>query len=111
MVWPRSPVPPPREGIRLDRPHPTPADPCLDPFALAKALSGFHFIGGGYVPGRNGKTFAVVNPATGIEVARAAEGDADDVDAAVQAASRAQKEWARSRPASAAPWCMPAPRC
>jgi acyl-CoA reductase-like NAD-dependent aldehyde dehydrogenase len=79
----------------LDRPHPTPADPCLDPFALAKALSGFHFIGGGYVPGRNGRSFAVVNPATGIEVARAAEGDADDVDVAVQVASRAQKEWAK----------------
>ncbi|MFC7477665.1 aldehyde dehydrogenase family protein [Dankookia sp. GCM10030260] len=79
----------------LDRPHPTPADPCLDPFALAKALSGVHFIGGGYVPGRNGQSFAVVNPATGIEVARAAEGDAADVDVAVQVASRAQKDWAK----------------
>ncbi|MFZ4410485.1 MAG: aldehyde dehydrogenase family protein, partial [Paracraurococcus sp.] len=79
----------------LDRPHPTPADPTLDPFALAKALSGYHFIGGGYVPGRNGKSFAVVNPATGIEVARAAEGDAADVDVAVQVAAKAQKEWAK----------------
>jgi aldehyde dehydrogenase (NAD+) len=79
----------------LDRPQPTPAAPSLDPFALAKALSGFHFIDGGYVPGRNGKTFAVVNPATGIEVARAAEGDAADVDAAVASASKAQKEWAK----------------
>jgi hypothetical protein len=34
----------------LDRPHPTPAAPTNDPFALAKALSGHHFIGGGYVP-------------------------------------------------------------
>src|SRR4051812_5903162 len=79
----------------LDRPLPTPKEPSLDPFALAKALSGFHFIDGGYVPGRNGKTFAVVNPATGIEVARAAEGDAADVDAAVASASKAQKEWAK----------------
>ena len=36
----------------LDRPHPTPAAPSTDPFALAKVLSGFHFIGGGYVPAR-----------------------------------------------------------
>jgi aldehyde dehydrogenase (NAD+) len=79
----------------LDRPHPTPAAPTLDPFALAKALSGYHFIGGGYVPARSGKSFAVVNPATGIEVARAAEGDAADVDAAVQSAAKAQKEWAK----------------
>ena len=51
----------------LDRPHPTPADPCLDPFALAKALSGFHFIGGGYVPGRNGRPSpsSTPRPATG----------------------------------------------
>jgi acyl-CoA reductase-like NAD-dependent aldehyde dehydrogenase len=79
----------------LDRPHPTPAAPTTDPFALAKALSGVHFIGGAYVPARSGRTFPVVNPATGAEVARAAEGDAADVDAAVQAAARAQKEWAK----------------
>ncbi|MEN0076630.1 MAG: aldehyde dehydrogenase family protein, partial [Paracraurococcus sp.] len=79
----------------LDRPHPTPAEPCLDPFALAKALSGHHFIDGGYVPGRKGRSFAVVNPATGEEVARAAEGDAEDVEAAVQGAARAQKAWAK----------------
>ncbi len=79
----------------LDRPHPTPAAPTLDPFALAKALSGVHFIGGGYVPARGGRSFAVVNPATGIEVARAAEGDAADVEAAVQNAAEAQKAWAK----------------
>jgi acyl-CoA reductase-like NAD-dependent aldehyde dehydrogenase len=79
----------------LDRPHPTPSAPTTDPFALAKALSGFHFIGGGYVPGRNGRTFAVVNPATGQEIARAAEGDAADVDAAARNAAQAQKEWAK----------------
>ncbi|WP_191085721.1 aldehyde dehydrogenase family protein [Roseococcus microcysteis] len=79
----------------LDTPHPTPADPTTDCRALAKALSGLHFIGGRYVPARSGKSFAVVNPATGEEVARAAEGDAADVDAAVQDAARAQKEWAK----------------
>ncbi|MBR0683812.1 aldehyde dehydrogenase family protein [Roseomonas eburnea] len=79
----------------LDRPHPTPAAPSADPFALAKALSGVHFIGGVYVPARSGRTFAVVNPATGAEVARAAEGDAADVEAAVQNAAKAQKDWAK----------------
>ncbi len=58
----------------LDRPHPTPTAPSLDPFALAKALSGSHFIDGGYVPGRNGKTFAVVNPATGARGGRRRRG-------------------------------------
>ncbi len=79
-----------------DRQHPTPAAPSLDPFALAHALSGVHFIGGRYVPARSGRTFAVVNPATGAEVARAAEGDAADIDVAVREAARAQTEWART---------------
>jgi acyl-CoA reductase-like NAD-dependent aldehyde dehydrogenase len=37
----------------------------------------------------------VVNPATGEQVATAAEGDAADVDAAVRNAAEAQKEWAK----------------
>ena len=79
----------------LDRPHPTPEAPTLDQQALATALSGVHFIGGRYVPARSGKTFAVVNPATRKEVARAAEGDKADVDAAVADAAQAQKAWAK----------------
>ena len=79
----------------LDTPARTPEAPSNDPFALATALSGVHFIGGKFVPALSGRTFAVVNPATGIEVARAAEGDAADVDAAVRDADRAQKAWAR----------------
>jgi len=79
----------------LDTPARTPEAPSADPFALATALSGVHFIGGRLVPAKSGRTFAVVNPATGLEVARAAEGDAADVDAAVQDADRAQKAWAR----------------
>ncbi|GAC1344220.1 MAG: aldehyde dehydrogenase family protein [Acetobacteraceae bacterium] len=79
----------------LDRPHKTPSAPSLDERALATALSGQHFIGGQFVPPRSGKTFAVVNPATGQEVARAAEGDAADVDAAVADAETAQKDWAK----------------
>lgn len=79
----------------LDRPNPAPDAPETDPFALARALSGAHLIGGRLVPAGSGGTFAVVNPATGAEIGRAAEGDAADVDAAVRDAARAQKEWAR----------------
>jgi acyl-CoA reductase-like NAD-dependent aldehyde dehydrogenase len=80
----------------LDKPSPAPVSPTLDPFALAKAISGFHFIGGRYTPAQSGRTFAVVNPATGETVATAADGDVADVDAAVHEAARAQKEWART---------------
>ena len=79
----------------LDRPHPTPDAPTLDERTLARALSGQHFIGGQFVPPRSGRTFRVVNPATGEEVAQAAEGDAADVEAAVANAAAAQKAWAR----------------
>jgi acyl-CoA reductase-like NAD-dependent aldehyde dehydrogenase len=79
----------------LDTPRSTPDAPSSDPFALAIALSGVHLIGGRFVPSRSGKTFPVVNPATGAEVATAALGDAADVDAAVQNASVAQKLWAK----------------
>jgi aldehyde dehydrogenase (NAD+) len=79
----------------LDRPSPIPTAPTVDPFALARALSGYHFIGGRHVPSRSGTTFAVVNPATGSEVGQAAEGDADDVEAAVQDAAKSQKIWAK----------------
>ena len=80
----------------LDTPHPTPHAPTTDCFALARALSGLNFIGGRYVPAAAGKTFPVVNPATGEQVATAAYGEAADVDAAVHDAARAQKEWAKT---------------
>lgn len=76
-------------------PAATPEAPCLDPFALARALSGAHLIGGRLVPARSGRVFPVVNPATGESVAEAADGDAADVEAAVSDAARAQKEWAK----------------
>jgi acyl-CoA reductase-like NAD-dependent aldehyde dehydrogenase len=79
----------------LDRPHTTPASPTLDERALARALSGVHFIGGAFVPARSGKTFPVHNPATGDVVAQAADGDAADVDTAVKAAAAAQIAWAK----------------
>ncbi|MCI0752856.1 aldehyde dehydrogenase family protein [Teichococcus vastitatis] len=72
----------------------TPDAPTLDQAALARALSGFHLIGGKLTRPVNGKLFPVVNPATGATVAEAADGDAADVEAAVADAARAQKEWA-----------------
>ena len=62
----------------LDHPNPAPDSPLLDPAALAKAISGYHFIGGRYTPARSGRRFPVVNPATGEAVAEAADGDAAD---------------------------------
>lgn len=79
----------------LDRPHHGTDAPNLNERELARILSGHHLIGGKLVPAGSGKTFAVVNPATGEEVARAAEGDAADVNTAVEVADAAQKAWAK----------------
>ena len=46
-------------------------------------------INGKWVAAASGKTFEVKNPATGDVIARAAEGDKADIDAAVKAARRA----------------------
>jgi acyl-CoA reductase-like NAD-dependent aldehyde dehydrogenase len=73
----------------------TPSAPTLDEKALARALSGHHFVGGRFVPAASGRTFPIVNPATGEQVAEAALGDAADVANAVEVAAKAQKEWAR----------------
>ncbi|OKH90001.1 aldehyde dehydrogenase family protein [Thalassospira sp. TSL5-1] len=70
----------------------------LDPFVLAKSLSGVHLIDGEFVAPLNGKTFDVLNPATGKSIGQAAEGDKADVDRAVKIAKEAQKSWAE-RPA------------
>jgi aldehyde dehydrogenase (NAD+) len=47
------------------------------------------FIGGQWVPAQSGKTFPTINPATEEVLASVAEGDAADVDLAVQAARKA----------------------
>ncbi len=75
-----------------------PTDLQLDPFALARGLAGLHLHGGAFRLSASGRTFPVVNPATGDTVAEAAHGEAADVDAAVASAARAQKDWAK-RPA------------
>jgi phenylacetaldehyde dehydrogenase len=57
-------------------------------------------IGGDWVDAKSGKTFDVFDPATGREIAKVAEGDAADIDAAVTAARRAFESgpWARMSP-------------
>lgn len=70
-------------------------EPTTDPHALARALAGRHLIDGELTPPRRGRTFEVLYPATQEVVAAAAAGDEADVDAAVQAARRAQPDWAR----------------
>lgn len=52
-----------------------------------------HFIDGDFVAPKKNKRFATVEPATGKKLADVAQGSADDVDAAVKAAARAQAPW------------------
>ncbi len=69
--------------------------PNFDPMALAGQLSGKLLINGALTSAKSGKTFGVVNPATGGKVADAAFGEKADVDAAVDAAVKAQIGWIR----------------
>jgi len=57
-------------------------------------------INGKWVAAASGKTFDVTNPATGSVIAKVAEGDKADIDAAVQAARRAFESgpWATMTP-------------
>ena len=47
------------------------------------------FIGGKWIPAASGKMFDTIHPATEEVIAQVAEGDADDVDLAVDAAREA----------------------
>src|SRR6478736_2763423 len=53
-----------------------------------------------WVAARSGKTFDTINPTTGQVLATVAEGDADDIDAAVRAAQHAFEAgpWSRMGP-------------
>jgi acyl-CoA reductase-like NAD-dependent aldehyde dehydrogenase len=51
------------------------------------------FVDGRYRPSLSGRTFPVLNPKDGSLLAEVAEGDAPDIDLAVQAASRAAPAW------------------
>ena len=67
----------------------------LHPFPVPETAAAFVakplqlLIGADWVDARSGKTFDVFDPATGRPIAKAAEGDAMDIDAAVAAARRA----------------------
>src|SRR5262245_41482524 len=60
------------------------------------------FIGGEFVEPRDGSVFKTVNPATEEVLAEIAAAGPGDVDAAVVAARRAQRSWARRPPAERA---------
>ena len=62
-------------------------EPSVDRFVKAPPRK--MLIGGKWVDAVSGKTFATVNPADGSELARVAEGDAEDVDRAAKAARKA----------------------
>ncbi len=53
------------------------------------------FINGGFTDADTGATFADVNPATGETICQVAQASPADVDRAVDAARRAQRDWAR----------------
>lgn len=52
-----------------------------------------YYVNGEYILPTAGRTSDILNPATGEVIGRAAECDKGDVDAAIEAAYKAQKEW------------------
>jgi phenylacetaldehyde dehydrogenase len=76
-------------------PAPSPAGPAAD---FARRAHGL-LIGGRWIPAASGKTFDVIDPATGKSIAKVAEGDKADADAAVEAARKAfAGPWSRMSP-------------
>ena len=57
-----------------------------------------NYIAGKWVPARSGRTDAVLDPATGEQIAEVPSSDAADVDAAVTAAAAAFPEWSATTP-------------
>ena len=66
------------------------------------------FINGQWTDAASGKTFETPNPATGATLARIAEGDAEDIDRAVQAARKASSR-AVASPSTPKPSARPMP--
>ena len=69
----------------------------LSPFTAPKIRQTGMLIGGEFRPSVSGKTFSTVNPATEAVICEVAEGDAADIDLAVQAARTAFESgpWSR----------------
>ena len=57
-----------------------------------------NFIDGEFVGASSGATEAILDPSTGVEIARAASSTSEDVDRAVAAAKRAFQSWGRTVP-------------
>jgi succinate-semialdehyde dehydrogenase/glutarate-semialdehyde dehydrogenase len=66
----------------------------FDPTTLPTEL----FINGAWRAAGNGATFPVENPATNEVIAHVSDGGTDDAAQAIEAAGRAQAEWAKSTP-------------
>ncbi|MCW3006673.1 MAG: Aldehyde Dehydrogenase [Solirubrobacterales bacterium] len=59
-----------------------------------------NFIDGEFVAAADGQTSSIINPATGEEIAQAADSGTQDVDRAVAAAKRAFDSWGSTTPAT-----------
>ena len=68
----------------------------------AKAPAREMFIGGVWSAASSKKTFATDNPTTGETIAQVADATVDDVTAAIDAATKAQPDWAALPPAARA---------
>ncbi|MXQ06630.1 aldehyde dehydrogenase family protein [Alphaproteobacteria bacterium GH1-50] len=79
-------------------PAPESASEAMDWLASHKGMFG-HWIDGGWT--KAGKTFDSRNPATGETLAKVSQASQKDVDAAVKAARKAQKSWAKDAKARA----------
>jgi len=53
------------------------------------------FINGEFIPNKSGNMMTVINPSTEEVISQVPEGTREDVDAAVEAATQAQKSWAK----------------
>ncbi|MDC3300590.1 aldehyde dehydrogenase family protein, partial [bacterium] len=62
-----------------------------DPSLLAKKA----YVAGEWINAQNGKTFDVINPATGEIIASLPDLDVSDAKHAIDAAALAQKKWAQ----------------
>ena len=77
----------------------SPAPMAARPRLIASLAEKKLFIDGRWVPAASGRSFATTDPATGDLLANLAEGDAADIDAAVNAARQAfEGPWSKTKP-------------
>src|ERR1700694_4666833 len=83
---PRSPVPPAAAG----------GPAAMSALGTARGAPDAMLVSADWVPARDGRTFAVANPATGEVLAHLPEAGAADVEAAVESAAMAFPAWSRT---------------